>query len=68
MEKYHEIRTLIESLDIATEFAALGASNAFQLHGTLPQDKAALVAAIDQIIDSVGEEKLRDYRKNLRHL
>ena len=68
VEKYHEIRTLIESLDIATEFAALGASNAFQLHGTLPQDKAALVAAIAQIIDSVGEEKLRDYRKNLRHL
>ncbi|ANU52765.1 radical SAM protein [Acutalibacter muris] len=68
VEKYHEIRTLIESLDITTEFAALGASNAFQLHGTLPQDKAALVAAIDQIIDRVGEEKLRDYRKNLRHL
>lgn len=68
VEKYREIRTLIESLDIATEFAALGASNAFQLHGTLPQDKAALVAAIDQIIDRVGEEKLRDYRKNLRHL
>lgn len=68
VEKYREIRTLIESLDIPTQFAALGASNAFQLHGTLPQDKAALVAAIDQIIDRVGEEKLRDYRKNLRHL
>ena len=65
VEKYREIRTLIERLDIPTQFAALGASNAFQLHGTLPQDKAALVAAIDQIIDRVGEEKLRDYRKNL---
>ena len=68
VEKYREIRTLIDSLDIPTQFAALGASNAFQLHGTLPQDKAALVAAIGKIIDTVGEEKLRDYRRNLRHL
>lgn len=68
VEKYREIRTVIESLDIPTQFAALGASNAFQLHGFLPEDRAALITAIDKIIDTVGEEKLRDYRKNLRHL
>ena len=68
VEKYREIRTLIENLDIPTQFAALGASNAFQLHGFLPEDRAALITAIDKIIDTVGEEKLRDYRKNLRHL
>lgn len=68
VEKYREIRTLIENLDIPTQFAALGASNAFQLHGFLPEDKAALIAAIDKIIDTVGEDRLRDYRKNLRHL
>ncbi len=68
VEKYREIRTLIESLDITTEFAALGASNAFQFHGRLPEDRDALITAIGKIIDTVGEEKLRDYRKNLRHL
>lgn len=68
VEKYLEIRTLIESLDISTQFAALGASNAFQLHGRVPEDRAALIAAIDKIIDTIGEEKLRDYRRNLRHL
>lgn len=68
VEKYREIRTLIENLDIPTQFAALGASNAFQLHGFLPEDRGALITAIDKIIDTVGEEKLRDYRKNLRHL
>lgn len=68
VEKYREIRMLIESLEIPTQFAALGASNAFQLHGSLPKDKSALIAAIDKIIETVGEEKLRDYRKNLRHL
>ncbi len=68
VEKYREIRALIENLDIPTQFAALGASNAFQFHGHLPEDRAALITAIDKIIDTVGEEKLRDYRKNLRHL
>ena len=66
IEKYREIRTLIENLDIPTQFAALGASNAFQLHSRLPEDRATLITAIDKIIDMVGEEKLRDYRKNLR--
>ena len=68
VEKYREIRVLIENLEIPTQFAALGASNAFQLHGSLPGDKATLITTIDKIIDTVGEEKLRDYRKNLRHL
>ena len=43
IEKYKEIRTLLESLEIPTQFAALGASNAFQFQGTLPEDKEALV-------------------------
>lgn len=68
VEKYREIRVLIENLEIPTQFAALGASNAFQLHGSLPKDKNALTATIDKIIETVGEEKLRDYRMNLRHL
>lgn len=68
VEKYREIRVLIENLEIPTQFAALGASNAFQLHGSLPGDKATLITTIDKIIDTVGEEKLRDYRKNLHHL
>lgn len=68
VEKYREIRVLIENLKIPTQFAALGASNAFQLHGSLPKDKNALTATIDKIIETVGEEKLRDYRMNLRHL
>ena len=33
LDKYKEIRTLLESLEIPTQFAALGASNAFQFQG-----------------------------------
>ena len=68
VEKYKEIRVLIENLTIPTQFAALGASNAFQLHGALPEDRDALIQTIDKIIDTVGEEKLRNYRENLHHL
>ncbi len=68
VEKYREIRALVGSLEIPTEFAALGASNAFQLQGSLPEDRDALLEGIDRIIDTVGEERLRDYRENLRHL
>ena len=68
IEKYKEIRTLLESLEIPTQFAALGASNAFQFQGALPEDKGALAAALDKIIGTVKEADLREYRVNLRHL
>ena len=68
LEKYREIRVLIDSLKIPTVFGALGASNAFQLHGVLPRDKEKLLATIDKIISEVSEEELLHYRKNLRHL
>ena len=68
IEKYKEIRTLLECLEIPTQFAALGASNAFQFQGTLPEDKEALAAALNKIIETVKEDDLREYRVNLRHL
>lgn len=68
IEKYKEIRTLLENLEIPTQFAALGASNAFQFQGTLPEDKDALTAALNKIIETVREDDLREYRKNLPHL
>ena len=68
IEKYREIRTLLESLTIPTRFAALGASNAFRFQGELPGDREALAGALDQIIAAAREEELREYRENLPHL
>lgn len=68
IEKYQEVKVLIANLSIPVTFAAMGASNAFQLYGVLPQDKEKLLATIDKIISEVGEEELRQYRKNLPHL
>ncbi|WP_310601801.1 radical SAM protein [Anaerosporobacter sp.] len=68
LEKYQELRMLVESLQNETEFAALGASNAIQLQGYLPRDKEKLLSILDEIIAGMSERELRNYRKNLPHL
>lgn len=68
IEKYKEIRCLVDNLTISTTFAALGASNAFQLYGKLPQDKKRLLNDIDEIIKNTNEDELRKYRTHLPHL
>lgn len=68
IEKYKELRTLVENLKIPTVFAALGASNAIQIQGRLPQEKERLLTVLDEVIEGVKEEELRKYRKNLPHL
>ncbi len=68
LEKYKEVRTLIENLQIPTTFAAMGASNAYQFHGQLPRDRQKLLAFLDGIIENVSEEELQRYRKSVYHL
>lgn len=68
IEKYKEIKVLAENLNINTEFAALGASNAVQMQGYLPRDKNKMLNVINEIIACVSEEELRDYRTHLSHL
>lgn len=68
IEKYKELKTLVENLSVPTVFAALGASNAIQIQGQLPEDRAKLLNILDKIIENVNEEELRKYRKSLPHL
>ena len=68
LEKYRELRILVENLNISTYFAAMGASNAFQLRGRLPEDKEKILDSLEKIISETSEEDLRHYRKNLPHL
>lgn len=68
LEKYRELRVLVENLNISTCFAAMGASNAFQLRGRLPEDKEKLLETLDRIISKADEAELMRYRKNLPHL
>ena len=68
VEKYREIRELVHLLETPTEFAMLGASNPVMLRGKLPDQRKQIASALDPIIVDIGEERLRDYRINLRHL
>lgn len=67
-EKYREVRTLVQELSIPTVFAAMGASNAFQMWSELPREKEKLLAFLDDVIKNVGEDELRRYRENVHHL
>lgn len=68
IEKYQEIKALVDGLEIPVEFAMLGASNPVMMQGRLPEQRAQIIAALDRVIDEIGEDKLRNYRTNLRHL
>ncbi len=68
VEKYEEVKELVGNLSIETEFAMLGASNPVMLRGRLPEHKGQILSALDSIINNIGEERLRSYRVNLRHL
>lgn len=68
LEKLDELRTLISHLTIPVTFAALGASNAFNFQGTLPEDRERLLSALDRICREANEKELRLYRENLPHL
>lgn len=68
IEKYQEIKTLVEGLEIPVEFAMLGASNPVMLQARVPEQRAQIVATLDRVIEEIGEDKLRCYRTNLKHL
>lgn len=68
LEKYIEIKTLIEHLKINTCVAAMGSSNAFRFQADIPKDKDKLLAFLDKIIKNISEDELLRYRKSVRHL
>ena len=68
IEKYQEIKALVKNLEIPVEFAMLGASNPVMLLGRLPEQREQIVATLDRVIEEIGEDRLRHYRTNLKHL
>ncbi len=68
IEKLYELRTLLNSLNIDTYFATMGASNCINVEGHLPKDRKKMIKWLDEVIHSVDEKELRRYRENLQHL
>ena len=67
-EKYREARELVSRLEVETEFAMGGASNAVFVAWRLLGQRRQLVEALDAIVEQVGEEGLNACRRGLRHL
>ncbi len=66
-ERLEELKTLITNLlpDAPVTILANTVSNPVPLVGYLPDDRDRLVAAIQNILDTVGEEELARYRNNI---
>ena len=67
-EKLEEVRTLVEHLEIPVTFAALGASNAVNLEGRLPEDRETIISQLNGVLSRYSETDLRRYREQLPHL
>ena len=68
LEKLKELQVLAEDLDIPVWLAALGASNAVPVQGTLPRDRERLLETLREAQETLKEEELRQYRVSLPHL
>lgn len=68
LEKLHELKALIDHLNIPVFFASLGASNAIHVQGQLPKDKKAMLSYLEKICNTRSEQELRHYRTHLSHL
>ena len=49
-------------------FAALGASNAVNLEGRLPEEQEVLISRLNGVLSRYSERELRRYREQLPHL
>lgn len=68
LEKLEELKTLIEHLEVPVYFASLGASNAVQVEGMLPEAKQTMLAELEKACSPENEAALRHYRTHLPHL
>lgn len=68
IEKYEEVKAFVKGLEIPVEFAMLGASNPVMMQGRLPEQREQIIATLASVIEEIGEDELRHYRTNLKHL
>lgn len=68
VEKLQEMIEFIKTLTTPTIFEAVHVSIAVPLVGTIPQDKDKMIAAMQRVIDTIEESKLRRFRESIKSL
>ncbi len=67
-ERLLELRTFISKLRIETTLLGNTVSNTVPFVGMIPNDKVRILNDLDSAIKNVGENKLRQYRDNIKSL
>lgn len=67
-ERLQELQTLIRGLELRTHLFANSVSNFYPLTAFLPKERDKAVAELQGVLDTVGEEEMAEYRKDLKTL
>lgn len=67
-ELLREIRTLVAELACKTLVSTAHVSDAVQVEGVLPRDRAPMLARLDRAIAELDEGTLSRYRRSVRSL
>ena len=67
-ERLRELQTFMQNLQIRTHLFANSASNFYPVTAYLPKEREAVVSELQYIIDTVSEEEMAAYRRELKRL
>ena len=67
-ERLQELQIFIRNLQIRTHLFANSSSNFYPITAYLPKERDSVVREIQSVIDTTEEEKMREYRENLKSL
>lgn len=67
-ERLRELQTFVEHLQIRTHLFANSVSNFYPVTAYLPKEREAVVSELQYILDTVGEQEMTKYRRELKGL
>ena len=67
-ERLEELQTFIKHLQIRTHLFANSVSNFYPTTAFLPKERDRIISELQYIIDTVSEEEMQEYRRNLHTL
>lgn len=67
-ERLEELQGFIQNLKIRTHLFADSRSNFYPVTAYLPRERESVVSELQHIIDTISEEEMAEYRRNLKAL
>ena len=67
-ERLEELQVFIKNLRIRTHLFANSSSNFYPVTAYLPKERDVVVSKLQDIMDTVSEEEMAEYRRDLKSL